>query len=48
VEFIIVPHGIEHLPVAEEDVHVLLIEPGTTLNTGTVETGRTRRQLEQF
>ncbi|WP_029902418.1 cupin domain-containing protein [Prevotella sp. 10(H)] len=33
-EFIIIPRGIEHKPVAEEEVHVLLFEPETTLNTG--------------
>ena len=33
-EFIIIPKGIEHLPVAEEEVHVLLIEPKLTVNTG--------------
>ena len=35
-EFIIVPHGVEHRPVAEEECHVLLFEPATTLNTGNV------------
>jgi mannose-6-phosphate isomerase-like protein (cupin superfamily) len=35
-EFVIIPHGVEHLPVAEEEAHVLLIEPKTTLNTGNV------------
>src|SRR6266568_8773075 len=33
-EFLIVPHGVEHRPVSEEEVHVLLFEPATTLNTG--------------
>src|SRR3954470_15553192 len=33
-EFIIVPKGVEHRPVADEEVHVLLFEPATTLNTG--------------
>ncbi len=33
-EFIIIPKGVEHLPVAEEEVHVLMFEPKTTLNTG--------------
>jgi len=40
-EFIIVPRGVEHLPVADEEVHVLLVEPKTTLNTGDVRTERT-------
>jgi mannose-6-phosphate isomerase-like protein (cupin superfamily) len=41
-EFIIVPHGTEHRPVADEDVHVLLLEPRTTVNTGTAGGERTR------
>ena len=40
-EFIIVPRGVEHQPVAEQEVHVLLLEPKTTLNTGNVESERT-------
>lgn len=40
-EFIIVPRGVEHQPVAEEEVHVLLLEPKTTVNTGNVESKRT-------
>ena len=32
-DFLIIPKGVEHLPVAEEEVHVMLIEPKTTLNT---------------
>ncbi|HUG28283.1 MAG TPA: cupin domain-containing protein [Gemmatimonadales bacterium] len=40
-EFLIVPRGVEHLPVAEEEVHVLLFEPATTLNTGNVRNERT-------
>jgi mannose-6-phosphate isomerase-like protein (cupin superfamily) len=35
-EFLIVPRGVEHRPVAHEEVHVLLFEPATTLNTGDV------------
>lgn len=45
-EFLIVPRGVEHKPVAEEEVHLLLFEPAGTLNTGNVENERTRRQLE--
>ena len=45
-EFLIVPHGIEHLPIADEEVHVVLIEPSTTLNTGNVVNDRTREVLE--
>src|SRR4051812_18522517 len=40
-EFLIVPRGIEHRPVAEEEAHVLLFEPATTLNTGNVQDERT-------
>jgi mannose-6-phosphate isomerase-like protein (cupin superfamily) len=40
-EFLIVPRGVEHRPVAEHEVHVLLFEPATTLNTGNVLTERT-------
>jgi mannose-6-phosphate isomerase-like protein (cupin superfamily) len=47
-EFIIVPHGIEHQPVADEEVHLLLLEPKATLNTGNVINERTVRQLERI
>lgn len=47
-EFIIVPHGVEHLPVAEEEVHILLIEPAETLNTGNVHNERTVVHLERI
>ncbi|MCL4524274.1 MAG: cupin domain-containing protein [Acidobacteria bacterium] len=47
-EFIIVPHGVEHMPVAEEEVHVVLFEPKTTLNTGNVRNERTRPELERI
>lgn len=47
-EFIIVPRGVEHKPVAEEEVHILLFEPDTTVNTGNVESDRTRKQLEKI
>lgn len=40
-EFAIIPRGVEHRPVAAEEVHVLLLEPKTTLNTGNVENERT-------
>jgi mannose-6-phosphate isomerase-like protein (cupin superfamily) len=40
-EFAIIPKGVEHLPVAEEEVHVVLIEPKTTVNTGNVQNERT-------
>jgi mannose-6-phosphate isomerase-like protein (cupin superfamily) len=40
-EFFIVPRGVEHRPVANDEVHVLLFEPATTLNTGNVRNERT-------
>ena len=40
-EFVIIPKGAEHCPVAEEEVHVLLLEPKSTINTGNVENERT-------
>ena len=47
-EFIIVPHGVEHLPVADEEVHVVLFEPKSTLNTGNVTNERTVAQLQRI
>ena len=44
-EFFIVPRGVEHLPVAEEEVHLLLLEPKSTLNTGNVVNERTVAEL---
>ncbi|MEK6281354.1 MAG: cupin domain-containing protein [Acidobacteriota bacterium] len=44
-EFIVVPRGVEHRPVAEEEAHVLLFEPASTLNTGNIENDLTREQL---
>ena len=40
-EFLIVPRGVEHRPVADEEVHVLLFEPASTLNTGEARDERT-------
>ena len=40
-EFLVVPRGVEHRPVAEEEAHVLLFEPASTLNTGNVQNERT-------
>lgn len=45
-EFIIIPHGVEHLPSAEEETHILLLEPKTTLNTGNLVNERTVETLE--
>ncbi|SRR6266496_1252358 len=47
-EFIIVPRGVEHLPIAPEEVHVLLLEPKSTLNTGNVQNERTQPELERI
>ncbi len=47
-EFLIVPRGIEHRPVADEEVHVLLFEPTGTLNTGNAGGERTRVELERI
>jgi mannose-6-phosphate isomerase-like protein (cupin superfamily) len=40
-EFVVIPKGVDHLPVAQDEVHVVLIEPKTTLNTGNVQNERT-------
>jgi mannose-6-phosphate isomerase-like protein (cupin superfamily) len=48
-EFLIVPRGVEHRPVANEEAEVLLFEPATTLNTGNLtESERTRTDLERL
>lgn len=47
-EFIIVPRGVEHKPVADEEVHMILFEPKTTLNTGNVRNERTLLELERI
>ena len=47
-EMVIIPRGVEHLPVAEEEVHVLLLEPKTTLNTGNVKGERTVEVLQRI
>ncbi len=47
-EFLIVPKGVEHLPVADQDVHVVLFEPKSTLNTGNVTNERTLVELERI
>ena len=47
-EFIVVPHGVEHRPVAPEEVHLLLIEPRGTLNTGNVVNERTVDVIESI
>ncbi|MFA9466898.1 MAG: cupin domain-containing protein [Velocimicrobium sp.] len=47
-ECIVIPKGIEHMPVAEEEVHVMLIESKTTLNTGNVVNDRTVENLKKI
>ena len=47
-EFVIIPRGVEHLPVAQEEVHVLLLEPKSTLNTGNIENERTVIDLDRI
>ena len=47
-EFLVVPRGVEHRPVAEEEAHVLLFEPASTLNTGNVQNERTVADLERI
>ncbi|MCP9768965.1 cupin domain-containing protein [Lacihabitans sp. LS3-19] len=48
-EFIIVPKGVEHRPVAKEEVSIMLFEPATTLNTGDAESNElTRNELEKI
>jgi mannose-6-phosphate isomerase-like protein (cupin superfamily) len=47
-EMIVIPRGVEHLPVADEECHVLLFEPESTLNTGEVENERTVRDLQEL
>jgi mannose-6-phosphate isomerase-like protein (cupin superfamily) len=46
-EFAVIPHGVEHLPIADEETHILLLEPKTTVNTGTAEGERTVRELKR-
>jgi len=47
-EFLIVPRGVEHRPVAREEVSVMLFEPGTTRNTGDTTHALTRESLEKI
>ena len=47
-EFLVVPRGVEHMPVAQEEAHVLLFEPATVLNTGDVRNERTLERLERI
>lgn len=45
-EFIIIPHGEEHMPVTEKETLIMLIEPASTVNTGETESDRTRTPVE--
>ena len=47
-EFYIIPKGVEHMPMAENSVHVLMFEPKTTVNTGNVNSGKTISDLEKI
>jgi len=47
-EFIIIPRGTEHRPIAENEVQVLLFEPASTLNTGNQQSDLTRDTLENI
>jgi mannose-6-phosphate isomerase-like protein (cupin superfamily) len=47
-EFLIVPRGVEHKPVAEEEVAIMLFEPATTLNTGDAESELTKEVLDRI
>ncbi|HNY39951.1 MAG TPA: cupin domain-containing protein [Bryobacteraceae bacterium] len=47
-EFLIVPRGVEHRPVAEREVHVMLFEPASTLNTGNVQSALTAATLDRI
>ncbi|MDZ4771326.1 MAG: cupin domain-containing protein [Chloroflexota bacterium] len=45
-EFLIVPHGVEHCPVAPEETHILLLEPAATTRGGNVQDERTEENVE--
>ncbi len=47
-EFYIIPKGVEHMPVAEDEVHVLMFEPQTTVNTGNADSDKTISNLEKI
>jgi len=46
-EFVVVPRGVEHRPVADEEAHILLFEPASTLNTGSAGGELTASELER-
>lgn len=47
-EFLIVPKGVEHKPVAQQEVSIMLFEPASTLNTGNVQNEKTKLNLEKL
>ena len=47
-EFVVVPKGVEHNPVCDDEVHCLMFEPASTLNTGNINNERTVRDLEKI
>ncbi|VVS94514.1 cupin domain-containing protein [Desulfoluna spongiiphila] len=47
-QFFVIPRGVDHLPVAEEECHIMLFEPKTVLNTGNVKNERTVETLERL
>jgi mannose-6-phosphate isomerase-like protein (cupin superfamily) len=47
-EFLIMPRGVEHKPVAKQEVEIMLFEPATTLNTGNVENELTKKKLKKI
>ena len=47
-EFVIIPKGVKHKPIANEEVEVLLFEPKSTLNTGNVENHLTKKDLKHL
>lgn len=47
-EFVVVPRGVEHRPIAHQEVAVMLFEPASTLNTGNLQNEYTKNNLEQI
>ena len=47
-EFLIMPRGVEHKPVAKEEVEIMLFEPASTINTGNIENELTRKELNRL
>lgn len=47
-DFLVVPRGVEHRPVASEECWILMVEPSTTINTGAARTARTKLAPERL